>query len=253
MNLQNQNSEEMYRQHSRGKIYGGVIVLIAGICLLLNQSGVPMPSWLFTWPVFLIVLGIYIGVKHQFRKPGWIVVTLIGTVFLMDRFMQDINLSHFFWPILIIGIGLYMIISHKKRRHPGHGWEYNNNNWSQTVESDGKAPNREDFIDFVGIFGGIEKKVISKNFQGGDVVCIFSGAELNLTQAEMNGKAVLDLTNIFGGTKLLIPANWEIKSEIVTVFGGIEDKRIQPAAANGDQVLILRGTCILGGIEIKSF
>lgn len=35
----------------------------------------------------------------------------------------------------------------------------------------------------------------------------------------------LEITTIFGGTKLIIPSNWEIKSEAVMIFGGIEDKR----------------------------
>lgn len=253
MNMQNLNNEELFQRHRKGKIYGGVIVLIVGLLLLLNQSGIPMPSWLFTWPVFLIVLGIYIGAKHQFRKPGWIVICLIGSVFLLDGFVEGVNISHFFWPILIIGIGLYMIVSHNKRKGDRHAWEFNNN-VSIASDETSTPPSKEDYLDFVAIFGGIEKRVISKNFQGGDIVCIFSGAELNLTQSEIKGKVVLELTNIFGGTKLLVPANWEIKSEIVAIFGGIEDKRIQQTdMPTGENVLILRGTTILGGIDIKSF
>ncbi len=257
MNMQNLNNEELFQRHRKGKIYGGVIVLIVGLLLLLNQSGLPMPSWLFTWPMFLIVLGIYIGAKHQFRKPGWIVLCLIGSVFLLDSFVEGVNISHYFWPIFIIGIGLYMIVSHNKRKGDHrHAWEFNNTPTATNIGSDEThaAPGKEDYLDFVAIFGGIEKKVISKNFQGGDIVCIFSGAELNLTQAEIKGKVILELTNIFGGTKLLVPANWEIKSEIVAIFGGIEDKRMQQAdMPTGENVLILRGTTILGGIEIKSF
>ena len=104
------------------------------------------------------------------------------------------------------------------------------------------------------IFGGTKKNVLSKDFKGGDVVNVFGGTELNLTQADIKGTAVLELTTIFGGTKLIVPSNWSIKSEAVTIFGGIEDKRQLPATQEApEKLLLLRGTVLFGGIDIKSF
>jgi predicted membrane protein len=57
---------------------------------------------------------------------------------------------------------------------------------------------------------------------------------------------------MFGGTKLIVPSDWDVQSGVVTIFGGIEDKR-QPAQINPVKVLYLDGTCIFGGVEIKSF
>ena len=55
--------------------------------------------------------------------------------------------------------------------------------------------------------------------------------------------------------KLIVPANWEIQTtEIDTVFGGIEDKRPQQAVGtNPDKVLILKGSVVFGGIDIRSY
>jgi hypothetical protein len=66
---------------------------------------------------------------------------------------------------------------------------------------------------------------------------------------------VLGLTQIFGGATLIIPANWRLQSEMVSVFGGIEDKRVFQKEQNDEQAktLVLRGTSIFGGLEIKSF
>jgi hypothetical protein len=73
----------------------------------------------------------------------------------------------------------------------------------------------------------------------------------------VNGKIVLELTQIFGGTKLIVPPHWKIQSEdLVAIFGGVEDKRAilsDPSVVSGSKVLVLRGTCIFGGIDIKSF
>jgi len=51
-----------------------------------------------------------------------------------------------------------------------------------------------------------------------------------------------------------VPSHWMVKSEIVTIFGGVEDKRVMSTVIDTpDKVLILKGTVIFGGIEIKNF
>ena len=113
---------------------------------------------------------------------------------------------------------------------------------------------KEDYVDSTSIFGGAKKNIISKNFKGGDLVNIFGGTELDLTRADFTGTAELELTTIFGGTKLIVPSNWTIRSEAVTIFGGLEDKRnSQTISDSAEKVLVLRGTVLFGGIEIKSF
>ena len=73
-------------------------------------------------------------------------------------------------------------------------------------------------------------------------------------QADIKGTASIDITQAFGGMKLVVPPHWNIKSEVVCVFGGIDDKRpISNDTADSNKVLILRGTCIFGGIDIRSY
>jgi predicted membrane protein len=113
---------------------------------------------------------------------------------------------------------------------------------------------KDDFVESTSIFGGAKKIIISKNFKGGDLVNVFGGTELDLSQADFTGTAVIELTTIFGGTKLLVPSNWSVKSDAVTIFGGIEDKRrMQTITEAPEKTLLLRGTVIFGGIDIKSF
>jgi hypothetical protein len=56
-----------------------------------------------------------------------------------------------------------------------------------------------------------------------------------------------------GGTKIIVPAHWEVRSQVTAVFAGFEDKRQQPAAINQEKILILEGTSIFGGIELKNY
>ena len=112
----------------------------------------------------------------------------------------------------------------------------------------------EDFVDSTSIFGGTKKNIFSKNFKGGDLVNIFGGADIDLSQADFTGTAVIEVTFIFGGTKLIVPSNWAVKSEAVVIFGSVEDKRkMQTISENPDKVLLIKGTIIFGGVDIKSY
>jgi hypothetical protein len=80
------------------------------------------------------------------------------------------------------------------------------------------------------------------------------GSEIDLTQADFTGTVKIDTTNIFGGTKLIVPPTWDVQSDVTAIFGGVDDKR-QISGVNLDpkKILILDGTCMFGGIEIRSF
>jgi len=79
------------------------------------------------------------------------------------------------------------------------------------------------------------------------------GAELNLSQADIQGSARLDITQIMGGTKIIVPPHWTIRSDLTSVFGSIEDKRQNMGTPNPDKLLIIDGTSVFGGIEIKNY
>ena len=72
-------------------------------------------------------------------------------------------------------------------------------------------------------------------------------------QADIKGKVRLEVVQVFGGTKIIVPANWTIHSEMVAIFGGIEDKRPPQLNSIPDKILIIEGTSVFGGIDIKSF
>jgi predicted membrane protein len=84
---------------------------------------------------------------------------------------------------------------------------------------------------------------------------VFGGAEYDLSQADITETATLEINQVFGGTKLIVPSSWEIKSELVAVFGGIDDKRpiMSPNSLSSNKILILKGTTYFGGIDIRSY
>jgi predicted membrane protein len=228
---------------------------------------------MWSWEVLLIGMGLFIGIRHNFRSPAWFILIVVGGVFLIksDEFAKDfpgLNVNHI-WPLALIILGLFFIL----RPHRRHRWQdYVNDKVESKIDetmaghdrpSDVKGnpvPNQsaqamsEDFIDSTSIFGGVKKNIISKNFKGGDITNIMGGSEIDLTQADIHGTVRIDLTQVFGGTKLIVPSNWQVKAQMAAIFGGVEDKRsIQNTALDPNKILLLDGTSIFGGIEIRSY
>lgn len=244
--------ENTSHSNQSGRAWGGLIIVAVGAVLLAKKAGADLPPWLFTWQMALITFGVFVGAKHRFRDWGWLVPVAIGSVFLADKFIEDISIEQFFWPIIIIFIGLVMIFKPKRSRDGV--WRRWNEKQQQEFSAMNSQNTEEDFINAVTIFGGAKKVIISKDFKGGETTTFFGGVEINLTQADINGRAELELIQVFGGTKLVVPSNWKIQTEeLVSVFGGLDDKRKNITTPDPDKTLVLKGTCIFGGIDIKNY
>ncbi len=264
MNIRTEIEHEILKaqkSHRRGKIAGGLAIVFFGVVYLLKQLEYKVPDYLLSWQMILIVIGSVVLIKHKFRKFHGYVLILVGNIFLWTQWYPDLIDVKLIIPVALIIVGLIVIFSsrkfgkHKRRHH-----RFTKENWKHIHEAHHRGYgaykyNEDDFIDSVSFFGGITKTVLSKNFKGADIVSIFGGTDVNLSQADFEGRVVVDLTTIFGGTTLTIPNNWEVISEVASVFGAYEDKRpvYQREAGEANKVIVLRGACIFGGIEVNSF
>ncbi len=246
-------------------VYTGILFLIIGGLLLADRGGIRFPDWLLSWPMILIAVGIFSGLRHNFKRGPWFILILIGGIFLADRISEDLFLRPYFWPILFIAVGLYIIIGGKRFGNKGRLDDEPENisnlsfqdvpddNSSKASYTDNAFTDANDVFDITAIFSGVKKNVLSKNFRGGDVVAMMGGAEINLTKADIGTKAVIDIFTMFGGTKIIVPPDWDVQSNVVAIFGGVDDKRPPSSLTNLSKTIYLEGTCIFGGIEIRSF
>jgi len=248
------NEWRMKHRSSHGHIWTGVFILIIGVAALLKATLTNLPDWLFSWEVLLIVIGLFLGLRHNFQGAAWFILILVGGAFLLDDIYPDIEMRRYTWPLVLILVGLFFIFR-PRRRWISDEREKKSSPGITTV--DPKDPDatysKEDIINATSIFSGTNKTILSKNFRGGEIVNIFGGTELNLTQADINTEAIIETTTIFGGIKLVIPSNWTVKSEAVVIFGGVDDKRPMPGPNEPtNKILTLKGTIIFGGVDIKS-
>ncbi len=268
-------------QPRNGKALAGVILLCIGGVLLLQQlSWFIFPDWVISWPMFFIALGVYFGAKNNFRKPFPIVLIVIGVVNLADDIFPAINIDRVIWPLAIIAFGAWMIMGRRNNKNADKyknvdfaGQQYANPFDPQPKPAPAANPNfdpnapaadagptytppfmGDDHIDTVSVFGGVKRTILSKNFKGGEIVNIFGGTDLDLTQADINGHVIVEITQLFGGIKLIIPPHWQVTSDVAAVFSSVDDKRRNMGVPlSTDKVLVIKGVSIFAGVDIRSF
>jgi len=234
-----------------GRIFAGLFLLVIGAFLVAKESGFFFPSWLFSWQMLLIVIGLFIGLKKQFRNPGWIAPIAVGTFFLLDDFFPDLTIRRYFLPFGIIFVGLLLILRSKNHTNWRGRWDnYDplNNDTSNTQDADINIDRLNESV----VFGNIKKNVLSKIFKGGEVSVVFGSAEIDLTKAEIVQNIKLELNSVFGSIRLIVPPHWQVKTESTAVLGSIDDNRPNTTITS-EHILTLEGNAVFGGIEIRSY
>ncbi len=225
----------------------GILLIIAGLILIVKKSTVlPEPldyfidDIIFSWQMLLIVIGVITMVGSDNKTPGIVLISVGGFFLIPELFTDFFRSFNFFWPALFIVVGVVLLLNSKRI----------------VKKLDFSGTNRADYIDNVNIFSGAERQVVTDNFQGGKITSIFGGGEVDLTRSSLApGDNVIEITCIFGGTTIIVPDNWTVILEITPILGGFSDSRKLRGDVIRDNTrsLIIRGTVIFGGGEIKSY
>lgn len=272
-------------KNNDGSIAFGFIILGIGVVLLLRKMGIFIPGWILSWPMILIVIGTFSLVKHEFRSFFGAVMLFLGSYFLLrNEFGFDFGLGQYVWPMGLIVLGLYLIFQKRRenqvlddirknwesKNKSGFSSSYNKTEDAKIVDEStsqfqsgtgaGEGFTRTtgtsfaDRLNIDAIFSGVNRRMMSKNFQGGKITAAFGGADIDLTQSDFEGVVTIQVDIIFGGVKMIVPPHWDIRTEVSNIAAGIEDKRFfREGGVDPSKVIILKGTILFGGLEIKSF
>ena len=221
----------------------GVILVLVGLFLVMRNTGF-FPDFIdhiiFSWPMLLVAIGLVMTLGASEKTAGVIVMAVGGFFMIPMIFRETFHAYNMFWPSIFIIIGVIFIAT--KHR----GW---NSATSKGVVGD-------DYIDYVHIFSGGERQIVSDNFRGGKVTAIFGGSEIDLTKAKLaSGVSELELACVFGGTTIIVPDDWNVKIEVVPVLGGFGDSRkLYPGRiVDTTKQLVIKGAVVFGGGEVKSY
>jgi len=231
----------MENQRSNKRAFLGLILVLVGIVVIIanfNLFPFGLRPILLSWPALLILLGLFFLISREAKATGLILI-LVGGIFMVPRMFHNISwgLHELFWPAMLVGLGAILITRGLRKRQ----------------EEVGEGP---EYIDDMSIFGGGDRVLSTQNFKGGRVTAIFGGSKYNMMNAELaKGRNVLDIFTVFGGFKMIVPQDWEVKIEVSAIFGGFSDKRAlrKDVIRDPSKELIIKGVAIFGGGDIVSF
>ena len=230
------SSENTFRITPRLIIGFGILAI--GLLWTLDNLDImesePITRW---WPVLLIVIGGVQLFDRRANKGGPIVLMVIGSVLVLRRLhWVYLDLGDLI-PIGIALLGAKLIWDAVARRQRPAG-----------------VPGEPDSeLHAFAIMGGVKRQSIASDFRGADASAIMGGVELDLRKAQIQDgqEAVVDAFALWGGVEIFIPQHWRVISDVFPLMGAFEDKTMQTAAPNAP-ALRVRGSAVMGGIEVKN-
>src|SRR5882672_1904489 len=162
----------------------GVLISVVGVLFTLDNLGfIEAGTYLRFWPVALIAVGL---MKLWSGGRGASLHGLIfffAGVWLLLESLSIVTISLWaLWPVLLIIAGGSMV------------WRGIN----------GPACPREDTdthstVNAVAVLGGLNRRNNSRTFRGGDLTAVMGGCQIDLTNAALDGEAVIDVFAMWGG------------------------------------------------------
>jgi predicted membrane protein len=252
------------RSPSPPRLILGIAIMGLGVVFLLDRLGFDVGHVWSYWPLVLIAVGL--GKLLQSSVGGGrgfgAILVLVGAWLLLEN-LDLIRYDLFdLWPVILLLVGGSLVwrAFRPQRRcfppPPPSGLTLSPEGVTGEVATSGNTEGRsldaDATIHAAAVMGGIERRSACPDFQGGDLTALMGGCELDLRQASIRtGPAVVDVFAFWGGIELHVPTNWTLDIRATPIMGAIEDNT-GPAARDPGQVLIIRGTVIMGGVEIKN-
>jgi predicted membrane protein len=218
-----------------GRIIIGVYIVLLGVGWLLDglkilNLGEILGIW---WPTYIFILWGILSLFTAGRSFLWSAILILGGLALQFWKLEifSLNFVYIFWPIILIVIGLTLILKKSSKK------------WVKSKESS------EDEIDYFTMFGGIEKRINSRNFKGGNITVLFGGAEVDLSNAQFDAGAKIEIFNAFGGTSIIVPDGSQVIVSGAPIFGAWENKVDKNEEGDCGKIEI-KGMCLFGGVEV---
>ena len=223
-----------------GQFLFGLAALLFGVVFLLdNMDLIDGRLYVRYWPVFLIIFGVAKLFSPRHPGSGRFVGTMfiiIGGLLLLRTFgVTDLGFRDI-WPLILVLIGGSLIWGSRSRVSIGG---------NEALTADPAS-----FISGFAVLGGFQRSTNAQDFRGGDLSAIMGGVDVDLRQAAIKGdSALITVFAMWGGIKIKLPHTWSVVLEGTPILGGFDDRTVQPSDAAAKR-LIVRGTAVMGGVEL---
>lgn len=237
-----------------GRTIAGLILVALGVVFTLDNFGVIEAGEVFRyWPLLLVGAGLaklaHARLPEQ-RVAGSIFVAA-GIALLLRNFHVISFHVRDVWPLFLVFGGAFLVWGSLRAR--GRSVDRAAGASGPPSSSPGGSVLNE-----FAVMGGGERVVRDPDFRGGEVTAIMGGFEIDLRLAGIAGdSAAIEIFTLWGGVDLKVPEEWNVVVQGVPILGGFSNstKGGGPPGSSPStprKTLIVRGTVIMGGVEIKN-
>jgi predicted membrane protein len=250
-------------RHNGPRLVLGLVVIAIGALFTLDKLGyVNAGEFWEYWPVILIAVGLgrMIQPRGTHGRGFGVVLIVIGLWFLLSNLDVIDYRVWDFWPVLLVLLGISIVW----RAITRPSWEGHSRPVNEAVSEDvragsppaaGPAERVSDDTSVVNGFaflGVVRRKSVSQAFRGGELTAVMGGIELDVRGASIQGgQATLDTFAFWGGIEIKVPQDWTVVVQGTPILGGFSDKTTR-LGGDGSKLLVIKGTALMGGVEIKN-
>lgn len=217
------------------KLILGLFFTVIGLLLTVTNLGIlPLGSYLRYWPAVILLIGLIKLADPAGRVPG-LILTFIGAAMLASKAgWLRVNVFDL-WPLLLIAVGIGMVMRALGLRGSAD---------ATLAESTAEG-------EIWAVLSNQKLENSSKSFSGARITAVMGGCELDLTGADIpGGSAVVEVFAMWSGIEITVPDGWDIIGDVVPVMAGFEVVS-SAAATTPRRQLVIRGTAVMAGIEVK--
>lgn len=269
----------------RPSLWPGLILASVGGGLLAREFGLlpPQVRLVDFWPLFLVI----VGVSSLFRARG-----LLGALFALafvalGALLLARNLGFLvfpaarLWPGLLVLLGVAFLIRGARgseRRDPppdllrdpprdplpdplrdpprdpppAAGGGPLDGYYGQGAQH-ASLMTEDDRLNKQITFSGLDFKIESQAWKGGELVVTAGGVGLDLRYARLDPEgALLDVQIVMGGVDIRVPDTWQIQCDVTPFLGGADDSTRSTQGSTSAPLLRVVGSVTLGGLSIRN-
>jgi predicted membrane protein len=256
------------RPASLPRLLIGAFLVLMGVLLALDQFGfVEADHVMRLWPVLVILYGFTILQRGGRGVVFGSIVLLIGAWLLLNTLhLLSLEPWQFLWPLILVFVGARILMrggAPRDRDVPPPGVPFGGGSGAGTgtgqtfipppnPSSSGGSPPVSDHLSMFGMMGGSKQRVSGTVFRSAEMTSFMGGCDLDLREALLgaDGAAYIEVFSLMGGANIFVPPNWKVVMQVTPIMGSVEDKT--RSIGGGAQFLYVRGTVLMGGVEISN-
>jgi predicted membrane protein len=218
----------------------GALIVVFGLLLTAdNFRLLDADKVLRFWPMVFIAVGLTKLVQSD-TGSGQVFggfLASIGVLMIADEFW-DVHLDvGRLWPLALVAIGAFIVYRAAR---------------GESACGPAGVTTSDNQVSEFAFWSGKARKIASPGFRRADLTAVMGGVEIDLRGASTppGQDAIIDVFVWWGGVEITVPPDWAVSNQIVAIMGGAEDSSTGTQASTNR--LIVRGFCIMGGVDIKT-